>query len=226
MNYFRRAHSKEGTIFHRRLLFLTQWLSVIYLTIFLFTNYQVLIFFSSFHKSFAYLAFYNPINQILYICTLSQNLTSKSEGTNFDIFVYRVCTFRLEANTFTFQMKRKVRLFFSCKYRKFRVRENHKIKHNQTQWHNVNDFYFCFVPKCLHISNSRTKPIKVEMARIRNKESKTCIQKLNPFAFLLPSDFLQIPTVHVVFKYLIKHCQHVQLLQIQCTHALMLEISF
>ena len=101
MNYFRRAHSKEVTIFHRRLLFLIQWLSVIYLTIFLFTNYQVLIF--SFHKSFAYLAFYIPINQILYICTLSQNLPSKSEGTNFDIFAYRGCILRLEASTFSYR---------------------------------------------------------------------------------------------------------------------------
>ena len=99
MNYFRRAHSKEVTIFHRRLLFLTQWLSVIYLTIFLFTNYKVLIF--SFHKSLAYLAFYIPINQILYICTLSQNLPSKSEGTNFNIFVCMVCILRLEASTFS-----------------------------------------------------------------------------------------------------------------------------
>ena len=44
-----------------------------------------------------------------------------------------------------------MRPFFSCKYQIFRVKENHKIKHN------VNDFDFCFVPKCLHISNSRTK---------------------------------------------------------------------
>ena len=66
MNYFRRAHSKEVTIFHRRLLFLTKWLSVIYLTIFLFISYQVLIFFS-FHKSFAYLAFYIPILTKFYI---------------------------------------------------------------------------------------------------------------------------------------------------------------
>ena len=69
-------------------------------------------------------------------------------------------------------------------------------------------------------------PIRVKMTRVRNKERKTCIQKLNLIAFLLPSDSLQIPTVHVVFKYLIKHCQHVQLLQIQCTQALMLEIYF
>jgi hypothetical protein len=58
------------------------------------------------------------------------------------------------------------------------------------------------------------------------KKVKPAYKNLNRFAFLLPSDSLQIPTVHVVFKYLIKHCQHVQLLQIQCTHALMLEISF
>ena len=34
---------------------------------------------------------------------------------------------------------------------------NHKIKHNQTQWHKVNDFDLYFVPKYLHISNSRTR---------------------------------------------------------------------
>ena len=67
MNYFRRAHSKEVTIFHRRLLFLTQWLSVIYLTIFLFTNYVSSLDFFSFHKSFAYLAFYIPILTKFYI---------------------------------------------------------------------------------------------------------------------------------------------------------------
>ena len=82
MNYFRRAHSKEVTIFHRRLLFLTKWLSVIYLTIFLFTNYQVLIFFS-FSQILCISCILHPnINQILYICTLSQNLPSKFEGTN------------------------------------------------------------------------------------------------------------------------------------------------
>ena len=92
-------------------------------------------------------------------------------------------------------LRKKMRLFFSCKYRKFRVRENHKIKHNQTQWHNVNDFDFYFVPKCLHISNSRTKPIGVKMARVRNKESKTCIQKFKSFllfcCLLIPFRYLQ-----------------------------------
>ena len=39
-----------------------------------------------------------------------------------------------------------------------RVRVNHTIRHNQTQWHKVNDLDFCFVSKCLHILNSRTKP--------------------------------------------------------------------
>ena len=51
--------------------------------------------------------------------------------------------------------------FFSLKYQKFRVRVNHTITHNQcnqTQMHKVNYLDFCFVSKCLHISNSRTKP--------------------------------------------------------------------
>ena len=50
---------------------------------------------------------------------------------------------------------------FSFKYQKYRVRVNHTITHNQcnqTQLHKVNYFDFCFVSKCLHISNSRTKP--------------------------------------------------------------------
>ena len=47
----------------------------------------------------------------------------------------------------------KLLIFF--KHQKFRIRHN---QHNQTQWHKVNDFDFCFVSKCLHISNSRTKP--------------------------------------------------------------------
>ena len=45
-------------------------------------------------------------------------------------------------------------------YQKFRVRVNHTITHNQrnqTQLHKVNDFDFCFVSKCIHISNFRTK---------------------------------------------------------------------
>ena len=32
------------------------------------------------------------------------------------------------------------------------------IRHNQSQWHKVNDLEFCFVSKCLHISNSRINP--------------------------------------------------------------------
>ena len=46
----------------------------------------------------------------------------------------------------------------------FRIRVNHTIRHNQhnqTQWHKVNDFDFCFVLKCLDISNSRTKPAQI-----------------------------------------------------------------
>ena len=47
-----------------------------------------------------------------------------------------------------------MRPFFSFRYQKFMVRINHMIKHN--------DFDFCFVSKCFHISNySRTKPILV-----------------------------------------------------------------
>ena len=49
--------------------------------------------------------------------------------------------------------RKKIRPFFSFKYQKFTVRVNHTIKHNQTQWHKVNDFDFCLVSKCLHISN-------------------------------------------------------------------------
>ena len=49
---------------------------------------------------------------------------------------------------------------FSFEHQRFRVRVNlnHTFTHNQcnqTQLHKVNDFDFCFVSKCLHISNSR-----------------------------------------------------------------------
>ena len=53
---------------------------------------------------------------------------------------------------------------FSFKYQKLRVRVNHAItrnQRNQTQLYKVNDFDFCFVLKCLDISNSRTKPAQI-----------------------------------------------------------------
>ena len=52
------------------------------------------------------------------------------------------------------------------KYKKFRVRVNHTITHNQTQSHKVNDFDFCFVLKCSHISNSRTKSVERDQVQI------------------------------------------------------------
>ena len=39
---------------------------------------------------------------------------------------------------------------------------DHTIRHNQTQWHKVNYLDFCFVFKCLHISNSRTNPEEID----------------------------------------------------------------
>ena len=57
------------------------------------------------------------------------------------------------------------KFLISFKYQKLRVRVNHTIRHNQhnqTQWHKVNDFDFCFVSKCFHISNSRTKPARLD----------------------------------------------------------------
>ena len=50
-----------------------------------------------------------------------------------------------------------MKLFFSYKYQKFRVRVNHVGSNTIKQWQKINDFDFCFVSKCLHISNSRTK---------------------------------------------------------------------
>ena len=50
---------------------------------------------------------------------------------------------------------KKMRSFFSFKYQKLKGQGK---PYDQTQWHKVNDFDFCFVSKCLHISNSRTKP--------------------------------------------------------------------
>ena len=47
-------------------------------------------------------------------------------------------------------------LYDNIGYKKKSV--NDEIKLNNTQWHKVNDFDFCFVPKCLHVSNPRTKP--------------------------------------------------------------------
>jgi hypothetical protein len=44
-------------------------------------------------------------------------------------------------------------------------KKNYTIIHNQqnqTQWHEVNYFDFCFVSKCLHISNSRYKPVGLD----------------------------------------------------------------
>ena len=41
---------------------------------------------------------------------------------------------------------------------KFLIFQKLHNQQNQTQWHKVNYFDFCFVSKCLHISNSRYKP--------------------------------------------------------------------
>ena len=57
-------------------------------------------------------------------------------------------------------IQKKDEAVFSLKYQKFWVRVNHTMTRNQgnqTQLQKGNDFDFCFVSKCLQISNSRTK---------------------------------------------------------------------
>ena len=64
----------------------------------------------------------------------------------------------------------------------FRVRIYHTIRHNQhnqTQWHKVNDFDFCFVSKCLHISNSRSKPTGLDFLWTIWMRWRCCTYKCN-----------------------------------------------
>ena len=81
------------------------------------------------------------------------------------IYFVQLCLIVLIVSDFMVYPDPKVLIFLNT------IRHN---EHNQTQWHKVNYFDFCFVSKCLHISNSRTKPAGLDLIVIIKRYSALC----------------------------------------------------